>query len=370
MKKIFRCKKCLTPSTRPRVTFDKNKICNACQNHLILKKFNWGKRFKELIKIADSINKKTTNQKYNCVVPVGGGKDSSYVAWKVKNVLGLRPLCVFCEPPLFTKIGKKNIINFKKSGFDLITLKNKNYFRDYDQRCLKKIGIPQQAWLTAITIYPIKIAIKYNIKYIFDGEEPESSYGGSNKNFLKKFVKLSEIQKFLLEGQQIENYYKGKKLKNFQDIYLTKKEIKKTSKISKIYWSSWEFWDEKKHFKIAKEKCGLMYTKKADSNAINNHSHTDQKLYALHMFLAYLKFGFSRATTDASIAIRLGYINRKKGLNLVKKYDHIFPREHLNDYLRYFKLTKLNFYKHLKSFINKKIFANSNLFDLKLKKKF
>ena len=51
---------------------------------------------------------------------------------------------------------------------------------------LKKVGIPQQAWLTAITTYPIKMALKHNIKYIFDGEEPESSYGGSNKNFFKK----------------------------------------------------------------------------------------------------------------------------------------------------------------------------------------
>lgn len=370
MNKIFRCKKCLTPSTRPRVTFNKNRICNACQNHLILKKFNWDKRFKELIKIANFINRNTTKQKYNCIVPVGGGKDSSYVAWKVKNILGLRPLCVFCEPPLFTKIGKKNIINFKKSGFDLITLKNKNCYRNYDLKCFKKIGIPQQAWLTAITIYPIKIAIKYNIKYIFNGEEAESMYGGSNKNFLKKFVKISEIQKFLLEGQQIDNYYTGKKLKNFIDIYLTKKEIKKATKINKIYWSNWEFWDEKKHFKIAKEKCGLIYTNKPDSNAVNNHSHTDQKLYALHMFLAYLKFGFGRATTDASIAIRLGYMSRKKGLNLVKKYDHIFPQEHLKDYLKYFNLTKVDFFKILKSFINKKIFTNSNLFNLEFKKIF
>lgn len=366
---FFKCKKCLTPSLRPRVTFNTKGICNACQNHKILIKFDWKKRFEELKKIAEKINKETVGQKYNCIVPSGGGKDSSYVAWHVKNTLGLRPLCVFCEPSLFTKVGKENITNFQKSGFDLNVLKTNNYFRDYDTKCFKKVGISQQAWLQAITIYPIKVALKYNIKYIFGGEEAESSYGGTNKNFLKKFIKLREMEKYLLEGQEIESYYKKKQLKNFKDIYFTRKELKKTNTIKKLYWSSFEFWDEKKHFKIAKEKCGLKFTKKADSNAINSVSHTDQRLYALHMFLAYLKFGFSRATTDTSIAIRLGYMSRKKGLQIVKKYDHIFPQEHLKAYLKYFKMSKKQFFEILKTFINKKIFINDDVLNLKFKVK-
>lgn len=361
---------CLTPSSRPRIIFNKNKICNACLNHKILVKINWSKRFNELKKLAYKINKKTLNKKYNCIVPVGGGKDSSYVAYHVKNTLGLKPLCVYCEPPLITKLGKENLRNFEKSGFKLNTLKFNNFFRDYDIKCFKKIGIPQQAWLTAITIYPLKIALKYGINYIFDGEEPESTYGGSNRNFLKKIVKISQIQKYLLEDQNIEKYYTKKQLKNFKSIYLTKKEIKKANSINKIYWSSYEFWDEKKHFKVAKQKCGLKYTKQGDSNSINKHSHLDQRLYALHMFLAYLKFGFSRATTDTSIAIRLGYMNRKKGKEIVDRIDHVFPHEYLNLYLKYFKLNKSEFFKILESFVNKDIFVNKNVLNLEIKKKF
>ena len=35
--------------------------------------------------------------------------------------------------------------------------------------------------------------------------------------------------------------------------------MKKANSINKLYWSSYEFWDEKKHFKIAIQKCGLKY---------------------------------------------------------------------------------------------------------------
>ena len=62
------------------------------------------------------------------------------------------------------------------------------------------------------------------------------------------------------------------------------------------------------------------------------------------MFLAYLKFGFSRATTDASIAIRLGIHESTKRKKIVEKYDHIFPHEHLGQYLKYFKLNKKEFF--------------------------
>ena len=85
------------------------------------------------------------------------------------------------------------------------------------------------------------------------------------------------------------------------------------------------------------------------------------------MFLAYLKYGFSRATTDTSIAIRLGYMDREKGLKLVEKYDHIFPAEYLNDYLKYFKMSKQEFFKTLQTFVNKKLFKNNDVLNLKLK---
>ena len=52
------------------------------------------------------------------------------------------------------------------------------------------------------------------------------------------------------------------------------------------------------------------------------------------------------------------------------KFDHIFPSEHLTKFLKYFKLDKSEFFEILKSFINKKIFKNKDLFNLKLKQKF
>ncbi len=355
-------------SLRPRITFNKSGICNACENFSIYRKIKWEDRYYKLKLIAKNINRTNKNQKYNCIVPVGGGKDSSYVAWKVKNELGLKPLCVFCEPPLFTKLGKKNIENFKNSGFDLVTLKFKKDFKKFDKIMFKEKGLPQHSWLTAITVFPIKMAIKYNCNYIFDGEDPESLYGGSNKNFLRNKSKAHNNIGNFIEHNDVRSFYKGKELKKYKDLFLTNSEQHQAKKIYKIFWSNFEYWDESKHFWIAKKKCGLQTAVKAHSNALNKVSHIDQELYPLHMYIAFLKFGFSRAATDTSIEIRHKKMSRKKAVKIVKNKDYIFPKEFLKKYLNYFKINKKKFFDILSKQLNKEIFLNRDLNKLILKK--
>lgn len=58
MDKIIYCKKCLVPSTRPHLYFDKNGICSACINHENKKKINWNKRKIEFEKLVKKFKKK------------------------------------------------------------------------------------------------------------------------------------------------------------------------------------------------------------------------------------------------------------------------------------------------------------------------
>jgi len=347
----------MTVSTRPRISFKKG-VCSACLNFKERKKIDWSLRGKELRKLCNKFRK--NNGEYDVVVPAGGGKDSSYVAWMLKNKYNMNPLCVCCEPPLITKLGIQNLNNFKSSGFDLIYLSETEYFKKMNKITFIKSGLPQHNWLASIVIAPLKIAHKFNIKFVMWGEEGESMYGGKNiyKNKLKVDTKLFNLK---LNNNVINKYImKNTSKKNYFWSTLNKKEIKKYSNIYKCYWSYFEKWDETKHIKVAKKYCGLRFDKKKQGNAINNHSHTDQKMFALHMYLAYLKFGFGRATTDTSIDIRHKKLSRLKAIKIVKKYDSIFPETFTKDYCNYFNMTKKRFFKILYKFINKDIFQIKN----------
>lgn len=100
------CTNCLNNSLRPRITFDKKGWCNACQWMEEKKKVNWKKRRKELLQI---VKKFKSNSIYDCIVPVSGGKDGSYVAAQIRDKFGLNPLTVTSRPPLELDVGQTNL---------------------------------------------------------------------------------------------------------------------------------------------------------------------------------------------------------------------------------------------------------------------
>ena len=76
-KEVFWCSSCLNMSTRPRITFDHEGRCNACQWSDEKKTFNWKEREEELKKNLKKYTNASDN--YKVIVPVSGGKDGSYI---------------------------------------------------------------------------------------------------------------------------------------------------------------------------------------------------------------------------------------------------------------------------------------------------
>ena len=123
-----------------------------------------------------------------------------------------------------------------------------------------------------------------------------------------------------------------------------------------LWWSFFENWDSYRNYLYAKKYCAFKEYTKSNEGTFTNFSQNDQKLYSLHAYLMYLKFGFGRATQDIGIEIRRGAMTRDQGINLVKLYDGQYPREYLDDYLSYFNITKNFFDKILYKWTNKNLF--------------
>ena len=105
------------------------------------------------------------------------------------------------------------------------------------------------------------------------------------------------------------------------------------------HYSYYENWDPYKNYLLAKKKYGLEENKKTNIGTFSNFAQNDQKLYALHTYLMYLKFGFGRATQDASIEVRRGAMKRTQAIQLAKLYDNQYPQEFEKDYLSYFNIS-------------------------------
>lgn len=355
--KVFFCNNCLNTSTRPRITFDKRGWCNACQWMEEKKHLNWNLRKKQLFKILNQNKKK--NNAFDCIVPVSGGKDGSYISHQLKEY-GYNPLTVTTRPNLEFELGKRNLLNFISSGFNHIHISpSANIMQELNKLGFIHQGFPYYGWLTSVFSSILRIAVYFNINLIVYGEDGEVEYGGSNKTKNKPFFNVKYEKKIYLDGGHEKILKKScyDKKSTFLFRFPPDNLIKN---IQITHWSYFESWDPYRNYLIAKKHCGLEENKYANEGTFTNFAQNDQSLYALHTYLMFLKFGFGRATQDVGIEIRRGSMTRDQGINLVKLYDGIFPEEFMDSYLDYYEMNKKEFFKIIDKWANKKILKKIN----------
>lgn len=144
-------------STRPRISFDERGWCNACRWSEKKKTLDWGTRHNELKALLDKHRR--TDGGFDCLVPVSGGKDGSYVAYNLKRKYGMNPLCVTVTPALPLKLGDRNLRAFVESGYNHISV-NPAYeaMRQLNKIGLIEMGFPYYGWLIAMQASPVRIA--------------------------------------------------------------------------------------------------------------------------------------------------------------------------------------------------------------------
>ncbi len=356
MKKYFWCKNCLNMSTRPRITFDEKGFCNACQWMAEKKVLDWSKRNKILKETIDII-KQSKKSNYDCLVPVSGGKDGTYVAYQLKEKYGLNILTLTCRPPMELDVGEKNLRSFINKGFEHIHLTpNSKAMKKINKLGFIKKGSPYYGWLVSIFTGVIRTALKYEIDLVFYGEDGEVEYGGSIQNKNNPFFDTKYMFQNYFEGYHRE-ICEESGLSDEELFYFTinEKEIL-NSNLKLTHYGFFEPWDSYRNYLFAKEKTNFHESKTANVGTFTNFAQNDQAFFALHTYLMYLKFGFGRATQDAGIEIRRGAMTRDQALNLVKIYDNSYPEKFLNLYLSYYEMKKDEFDSVIDSHVNKDLF--------------
>ena len=163
------CKICVMDKTTQFINFDKNGVCNYCHAHNELDKqfpINGNEH-----KIAQKIINEGKNNKFDCILGLSGGRDSTFLVYLVKS-LGLRPLLVHFNDGFDNPTAGKNIRNIvKKTNFELRTITS-DWRESKDIRlALIKASVPDMALGTDLGIAAAlySIAAKENIKYIISG---------------------------------------------------------------------------------------------------------------------------------------------------------------------------------------------------------
>lgn len=361
-KKIFWCKNCLNMSTRPRITFDERGFCNACQWAEEKKRMDWTPRQKELKELLNKY--RSYNKSFDCLVPVSGGKDGSYISYKLKYEYGMNPLTVTVRPPLELEIGRKNLYNFINCGYQHIHITpDGEVMKELNKYGFINKGFPYYGWLIAILTTVIRVALNFNIPLIFYAEDGEVEYGGSSETKNISLFTIEYIKRVYFEGGYNKAIEEMKKRFSEGRLYFwlfpTDEEFR-DKELYLTHWSYFENWDPYRNYLYAKKYCGLIESEDTNIGTFTNFAQNDQAFYALHTYLMYLKFGFGRATQDAGIEIRRGAMTREQAINLVKLYDNQYPEPFIDTYLDYYGMTREEFESVLDKWANKDLFEKKD----------
>ena len=171
------CTNCLLPSTKPDLRFDKNGVCSACNAYSARTEIDWNERRAEFDGIISKYKSKSSS-KWDCIIPVSGGKDSTAQVLKILEV-GLNPLCVTSTTCDLSPIGRRNIENIKNLGVDYIEFTPNQLIR----KRLNRIGLEvvgDIAWPEHVGIFtiPVRAAVDFKVPLIIWGENSQNEYGG------------------------------------------------------------------------------------------------------------------------------------------------------------------------------------------------
>ena len=355
------CKNCVLPNTRPNNFLNKNGICIACENHKISNlKINWKKRKKEFSLLVKNIKK--LNRKYDCLIPVSGGKDST---WQVIECLkmGMNPLCFSYKPPLMTEIGLINLQNLIDLGVHHIHFTiNKKAESKFVLKALKKygtIGIPMHM---AIFNISLNLANNFNIPLIIWGENSGMEYGGNDKEAYGKELNTNWIKKYGVSF--------GKNAYDWIDNQLTKKDLapflppdKKSfekKNIRSIFLGYYLRYDPIKSYKVEK-KNGFKELKSGPKTGFYNYADIDDNMISIHHWFKWYKFGFIRAQDNLSLEIRNKRITRENALKILENTNLVKPPiSDIKKFCKFVNISEKEFFKIAEKHRNKSIWKLKN----------
>lgn len=344
------CARCTVSNQRPRIVFDDLGVCSAC-NYAVYKreKVDWTQREKELQDLCDRYRK--TDGSFDVIVPCSGGKDGSFVAHQLKVKYNMNPLCVTWAPLLPTEIGRRNLDAFLQAGFShIMGTPNPKVTKRLTQLSFAHLGDPFQPFIYGQTNFPLHMAVKYGVELIMYGENGEVEYGGDMKNAFKPNRDIADHDKHYFSGLPPEFWSEHGVSKsdllpfcapNYSDIQKNNTQIH--------FLGYYKFWDPQENFYYCVENTGFQPNPERSEGSYSKYASLDDRIDGFHYYLAYIKFGIGRTTSDTAHEIRDHKIDRDEGIALVRRYDGEFPKRHFQAFLEYCDITEQQFHQVIDS---------------------
>jgi imidazoleglycerol phosphate synthase cyclase subunit len=344
------CTNCVYPSiSAVPLEFDEHGVCTGCSigdTKQFISSEEWTRRRERLQAIFEKYRCKD-GTRYDCVIPVSGGKDSYFQTHVIKNEFGLNPLLVTYNGNNYTPVGWRNVHRMKEVfGVDHVFYSpSVDLLKKLNRLGLIVMGDMNWHAHVGITTLPVRVAAQFKIPLVIWGEHGYLDLAGQFS--MDDYPEMSYRDRLEHFARGYEwNYFAGLDGITAQDMisyqYPSDQDLFDLD-LRGLYIGNYVYWEANQHGKMVMEKYGFEISDEPFERTYRRMSNLDDMHEnGVHDYLKYIKFGYGRCTDHVCKDIRAGQMTREQGIELIRKMDHVKSRD-LSRWLDYVGMTEDEF---------------------------
>lgn len=314
------CKLCIYPDTRPDAGFVDG-VCSGCRSYAERASINWDERARWLGDVLGDA--RAASAPYDAVVPVSGGKDSTYQVLKLLE-MGARVLAVNAGTDMLSDIGRRNLDNLNRFCDVIEWTPNIEVRKKLMRIGLRQVGDLSYPEHLAIWAIPTRVAVMMRIPLVVWGEQPQREYACPDgvppatrltSRWVAEFGGLLGLRLSDCVGME------GLTERDLDVFRFPSDAELDAANVQGIWLGDYVDWDGWKNAFIA-QQYGFEVSPHPVETSLANYENLDNHVTVLRDHLRWLKYGYTRATDIACNHIRRGRLTRDEALRLVERAGH------------------------------------------------
>jgi len=348
------CVACVLPDTRPNLILGPDGVCNACRVHRSKTDIDWTSRSQAFDRLVAEV--KARSRGYDCVIPVSGGKDSTWQVIQCLNA-GLTPLAVTWKTPSRTAVGRRNLDNLVSLGVDHIDYQiNPRVESRFMLRALERYGSTAIPMHLALFNIPLRIAVKFGIQLVVWGENSAFEYGSANQAHTgfkldETWYRTYGVTHGTTASDWVGEDFTEKELAGYVGPLSDELERSGTHAI----FLGWYFpWDPQTSLAVAREQ-GFQCEPTGARTGYYDFADIDDDFISIHHWLKWYKFGFTRLFDNLSLEIRNRRLTREQAVAMIRARGDQTPYADIEKFCRFVGIEEPHFWKICEAFRNRTI---------------
>ena len=323
--KLKRCAMCILPESFPNIKFDDHGVCNYCIRHTPIK-------YRGESALRDLLNcYRRKGKKYDCIVPLSGGRDSSFTLYQIVKKYRMRVLALNYDSGFASEQAKENLKKaLKILQVDFVSIKSK---RDIQKRCLRD-NIKAWALNPSYEVFPqlcygckegylygaYKIAGRMGIPLIIlgDSQIENLTLAYLGRSYESYFIHL--FTKFMKNPSHLIPYFNPKNIFHYLLLnveftlpaHLYRYTTRNPPKI--VHWFEYVEYNERKILSTVKDELEWKKPEKFASSW-----RFDCQIHAIADYMLKKKLGLTQKDELYSRMIREGTLSRDEALERIER---------------------------------------------------